>query len=92
MSDASDILRERAQMSEERVAAYGICSPDELRAIADLLDALLISYGLVVPGDAAQCQLCTNLIHYPKGLTHKHGCAVEALERAITGESDAARE
>ena len=85
MTRAADILRQRAQMSEDRVAAYGICSPDELRAVADLLDALSVTYGLVVPGDATQCQQCSHLIHPAKGLAHAHGCAVDALERVITG-------
>lgn len=39
MSRASDILRERAQQAETIIAAYGLMHPDELRAIADLLDA-----------------------------------------------------
>ena len=82
---AADILRESARFKEALEVPHTDKEAAFLRAVADLLDALSITYGLVVTGDATQCQLCSHLIHPAKGLDHAHGCAVDALERAITG-------
>lgn len=91
---AADILRERARLSEERVAGYGILSPAELRAIADLLEV----------GPAAQ-QLLRDFLDDIGGCDHDVGIcicadtltleqfttALAALERLIEGERDADR-
>lgn len=75
MTRAADILKQRAQMSEEHIAAYGICSPDELRAVAELMNAC-------APASNRRCLICA-------GWDGEHAghCRLAALERAITVEN-----
>ena len=84
MSKASDILRGRhcAPTGDERYRR-------EMRAVADLMEALIVNVAPVHISDGVTaiggvfCLAC--------GATngHDHGCKLAALERAITGESDA---
>lgn len=74
MTRAADILRERAKKSEDIILAYGVMYPDELRAVADLMDDSTTSDGY--------CRFCG------ARLDHFQGCKLAALERAITGESE----
>lgn len=83
MSRAAGILRERARMSEEHIAAYGLCSPAELRAFADLMAecdgaAYCVSCGI---------RQCTD----DHTDDHHDGCKRAALEQLIEGERDADR-
>lgn len=77
MSRASDILRERARKADDIIAAYGLMHPDELRAIADLLEAC--AYPLE-DDNGNWCLICDN--HMPD---HAPDCALAAAEREITG-------
>ena len=76
MSRASDILRERAETWF--VAERGsLATRDELRAIADLLEAC--AYPLE-DDNGNWCLICDN--HMPD---HAPDCALAAAEAAITG-------
>lgn len=83
MSEASDILRERAQKADDIIAAYGLMHPDELRAIADLLDACVTN-----SAGYFRCEICgaqASSKVYSECRAHMAYCALAAAERAITG-------
>lgn len=85
MSGASDILRERAQQAETIIAAYGLMHPDELRALADLLDACVTN-----SAGYFRCEICgaqASRKVYSECRSHMDDCALAAAELAITGES-----
>lgn len=77
---AADILREEARLSEERIAGYGILSPNELRAVADLMEALIDTDDRNPP--VFYCRCCSSgRFNY-----HDANCPLAALERLIAGE------
>lgn len=81
---AADVLRERAQKSEDSIAAYGICQPAELRALADLVEAC----SDVSPG-RFQCRICRSAGRsdiYDVVRVHTGDCPVRAVERAFAKE------
>lgn len=83
MSTASDILRERAQKADDIIAAYGLMHPDELRALADLLDACVTK-----SAGYFRCEICGAQASsgvYSECRAHMVDCALAAAERAITG-------
>lgn len=89
MSRAADILRERARKSEECIAAYGLCSPAELRAVAHLMESIPQREQLRHDLVAYTCLVCRMWWFDNSPARHEPDCALAALERAITGESDA---
>lgn len=78
---AADILRERAQKADDIIAAYGLCHPDELRALADLVEAQISISGY--------CNCCG--LHVQRS-GHKADCPLAAVERAFKGDEHAESE
>lgn len=84
---AADVLRERAQKAEDSIAAYGLCHPAELRALADLVEACVD----IEPG-RFQCRVCRSVGRseiYSAVRVHTNDCPLAAVERVFAkGESD----
>ena len=76
MSRASEVLRERAN---DRVGA----DPDELRAIADLLDACIDD-----DGHGLTCVICGGWRYGSATAEHLPGCKRAAAERVIARERE----
>ena len=96
---AADILREKAWLSEERVAGYGIMSPDELRAVADLMERCAQPMWQVsrqgnevmvggVRFSGTRCVMCGSFSPEGTPIHHTPDCPLAALERLIEGERD----
>jgi hypothetical protein len=80
MSRASDILRERAMAMGHSRSLDQRREAAELRAVAVLLDAV------------TRRQICVICWSELEDEPHEDWCTCAALERAITGESDATSE
>lgn len=88
MTSAADILRERVRYTTADGGVF--VSADTVRAVAELMDACVDEE----PG-RFQCRVCRSAGRsdvYRAVRVHTGDCKLAALERAITGESDATSE
>lgn len=88
MTRAADILRKRAEaLNYDSLKTNAFQLMNEWRAVADLMDACVDE-----EPDRFQCRVCRSAGRsdvYRAVRVHTGDCKLAALERLITGESDA---